>query len=101
MFWGCISRKYGKGLGLFWEKDWGSITAKSYQEHTFPVIWNYIWRETIDAGLAFQQDGGPGHNAKATLAYMADRGIIPIFWPAFSPDLSPIESLWNRLKDVL
>jgi transposase len=28
-------------------------------------------------------------------------GIIPIFWPAFSPDLSPIEALWDRMKDIL
>ena len=28
-------------------------------------------------------------------------GIIPVFWPAFSPDLSPIKALWNRMKDIL
>jgi transposase len=27
--------------------------------------------------------------------------LVPIFWPAFSPDLSPIEDIWNRLKDIL
>jgi hypothetical protein len=100
MFWGCISRKYGKGPGLFWEKDWGSITAKSYQEYTFPMVWNYIYRSG-NSGLEYQQDGGLGHNAKATIEYMADRGIVLIFWPAFSPDLSPIETLWNRIKDIL
>jgi hypothetical protein len=28
-------------------------------------------------------------------------GIIPIFWPAFSPDLSLIKALWDRMKDIL
>jgi transposase len=32
---------------------------------------------------------------------MRERGVIPIFWPPFSPDLSPIEGCWNRLKDIL
>jgi hypothetical protein len=32
---------------------------------------------------------------------MEARGIIPVFWLAFSPDLSPIETLWNRMKDIL
>jgi transposase len=27
--------------------------------------------------------------------------LVPIFWPPFSPDLSPIEGIWNRLKDIL
>lgn len=32
---------------------------------------------------------------------MADRGVVHIFWPPFSPDLSPIETLWDRMKDIL
>ncbi|KAH9204799.1 hypothetical protein DL95DRAFT_494496 [Leptodontidium sp. 2 PMI_412] len=51
--------------------------------------------------LKFQQDGGAGHDAKATLTYMADRGVVPIFHCPFSPDLSPIEALWDRMKDIL
>jgi hypothetical protein len=35
------------------------------------------------------------------LEYMKARGVIPIFWPPFSPDLSPIESIWDRMKDIL
>jgi transposase len=49
----------------------------------------------------FQQDSGPGHTAKSILEHITARGVIPIFWPAFSSDLSPIETLWNRMKDIL
>ena len=51
--------------------------------------------------LKFQQDGGAGHNAAETLAYIAERGVIPVFHCPFSPDLSPIEGLWDRMKDIL
>jgi hypothetical protein len=44
MFWGCISGRYGKGAGIFWEKEWGTITTKSYCEHTVPAILNYLSR---------------------------------------------------------
>ena len=98
MFWGCISGKYGKGMGLFWEKEWKTITTKTYCEHTVPVILNYLFNHP---GLSFQQDGGAGHNTVATLALMASWGLKPISWPPFSPDLSPIEDIWDRLKDIL
>jgi transposase len=30
-----------------------------------------------------------------------ERGIYPIFWPASSPDLNPIEKVWDRMKDYI
>jgi transposase len=96
-----MSGKYGKGPGLFWEKAWKTINTQTYCEHIFPVVWNYLYGSPYRMELKFQQDGGAGHNAKATLAYMADRGVIPIFHCPFSPDLSPIEALWDRMKDIL
>jgi transposase len=30
---------------------------------------------------------------------MRERGIYPIFWPPFSPDLNPVETVWNKMKD--
>lgn len=96
-----MSGKYGKGPGLFWEKAWKTITSQIYCEHTFPVIWNYLYGETPHMDLQFQQDRGSGHKSAYTLAWMADRGVIPIFHCPFSPDLSPIEALWDRMKDIL
>ena len=67
MFWSYISGKYGKGRGLFWEKEWGTIITKSYGEHTVPAILNYLFNHP---GLSFQQNGGSGHKAEATLALL-------------------------------
>ena len=41
MFWGCF---YGsiKGPGVFWEKDWGTINAKTYQERILPIVAQFI-----------------------------------------------------------
>ena len=98
MFWGCMSGKYGKGPGLFWEKDWGSINATSYQEHTVPIIHGWL---RLNPTLVLMQDGAPGHKAGGTIQELNERNIYPIFWPAFSPDLNPIETVWNRMKDYI
>ena len=41
MFWGCFHGTT-KGLGIFWEKDWGSILVETYQFYIVPIIHGYI-----------------------------------------------------------
>src|SRR5579862_5082684 len=52
--------------------------------------------------VAFQQDNAPPHASKITRGWLQEvleeRGVMLIDWPANSPDMSPIENLWARLK---
>jgi transposase len=32
---------------------------------------------------------------------MREKGLVPIFWPANSPDLNPIKTLWDKIKDYI
>lgn len=98
MFWGCISGRYGRGFGIFWEKEWKTINKESYSQRVVPPIVDYLHTHP---GLQFQQDGGPGHTAAFTMQVFQSYGLHPIFWPPFSPDLSPIEAIWDRMKDIL
>lgn len=49
----------------------------------------------MNPGLKLMQDGAPGHSAGDTITDLAERGISPIFWPPYSPDLNPIKTIWN------
>ncbi|KAK8038141.1 transposable element tc1 transposase [Apiospora phragmitis] len=100
MFWGCFSG-LGKGPGIFWEKDWGSITAETYRSHTIPIIhgWIQLCQQQLGDQLILMQDGAPAHSASGTILDLQERGIQTIQWPPYSPDLNPIEMCWNWMKD--
>ena len=103
MFWGCFYADI-KGPYVFWEKDWGSINKDTYTERIVPIIDGYIRllaREENGAytNLVFMQDNAPGHAARVTMQELEERGIHVIKWVPFSPDLNPIEALWNKMKN--
>lgn len=105
MIWSCIMKgsrgplvilDYPGGKG-------GGMTAARYQDQVLDkVLFDYYWRMSQERGqVIFQQDGARCHTAKSTMAWLK-RNLIEVFpHPAASPDLSPIEPLWHRLKTLI
>ena len=61
-----------------------------------PVVVPFM-RQHFRGRGQFQQDNAPAHNARLTTNLLQRNNINVMNWPAKSPDMSPIENLWDEL----
>ena len=47
--------------------------------------------------LILQQDDARPHVARVCQDFLANNNITPLAWPPYSPDLTPIEHMWDEL----
>lgn len=95
MVWGAISAKGVSQLKMVST----NLNSKNYQD----LIINDIKTQCEciiypDKDYVFQQDNAPCHNSASTRAFLQNHNIPLLDWPSNSPDLSPIETVWNIIK---
>ena len=95
MFWGCMSIH---GFGPLTTVS-GRVNSQEYQQilidNALPEIC-YVW-EHLDSGMEFMQDDAGVHVSRFTMQMLELHGIPTLEWPPDSPDLNPIEKVWNFL----
>ena len=74
----------------------GTLNAVKYREDILhPIVLSFLQQRNFDH--AFQHDNAKSHVARVFQDFLIQNHIRVLSWPALSPDLSPIELLWDEL----
>ncbi|CAH1982627.1 unnamed protein product [Acanthoscelides obtectus] len=91
MVWGAIA--YGSRSPLIFIR--GNMNAQRYiHEVLEPHLLPYL--DTL-ADPTFQQDNARPHVARVTIDFFQHNDVTLLPWPPRSPDLSPIEHVWDMM----
>lgn len=75
----------------------GAVHAQLLTEHAIPALKAMFPRKN---GI-LQQDNALVHTARVAQEVLAKAKVRTLTWPAYSPDLNPIENLWSVMQENL
>ncbi|GFW71296.1 transposable element Tcb1 transposase [Trichonephila clavipes] len=89
----CRENGYRTDLHIFKR---GFVTAVRYRDEVLePIV--RLYAAAVDSTFVLMDDDARPHRADIVDDYLDNEGIAHMAWPAYSPDLNPIENLLDAL----
>ncbi|CAF1375186.1 unnamed protein product [Rotaria sordida] len=97
--WGCMSGGVRGPLVMYSGNVNGPAYIKIIEEALPMFIENTF--DPTNKEWAFMQDNAPPHKSAYSMKWFKDNNINIFKWPATSPDLNPIENIWDHIDKEL
>ncbi|KAK7098596.1 hypothetical protein V1264_002853 [Littorina saxatilis] len=74
----------------------GNLTGQRYRDEILaPIVLPTL--QQIGPNAVFQDDNATPHRARLVNDYIQQTGVVRMDFPACSPDMNPIEHVWDEL----
>ena len=75
-----------------------NVNAQVYVNQVLADVVPFMQNNFPHGDGTLQQDGARPHTARVTQQFLAQHNINVLEWAGISPDMSPLEHLWDELK---